>query len=619
MAKVKISELPEIQSIGGLYTIGVDSNGDSVKVPMGNILDSKANSEDLNTHVNSKSNPHKVTKSQVGLGSVTNHAQVKRTEMGVANGVATLDGDGKVHMNQINTGDNGVVTKLNGKILPADLPSSVYDIVRFSTFADGVYTAVQIEQSVGSFSSNDSGVEIYFDGANKTFIAGFPVNNNYLYYQEWADSNSFMTGQDSTGSQKGTPRIDKIYNYNDSKQYAWNGNEMIAISEHLKIGETATTAFAGNRGKELEDKLGGKDEKEIKLLDTENSGAVVKNQAILGSNHLIIGQASTPQTQWEAIQRAKLAAGHGLYIADYEPTFDGENYHFKVDKKGVEYCVTRWQDAAEGYTPQANGVALYHRFEDAGILNFILGMPHWVSHQYAINLKLDRTNLQGWNEASYVVPWSINADGNAMFKRIFGETTTYNISNKSDALASTKFVHNVVDDARTSDIQLMIYGKGLYVIANPDVIKSGWKAKFARYTKSKSRYKFHTLNKSYRMRKKGWIVPKYTPADNEPQVDLFALSLVDVTDDFKYFSEIGKKIYEVNCEATDYSGSIIDVISQYIIIEATGKTTPIKLVDKKLGIRLFDVNNNPKTDWLPFSLRHNSAGGESEYSLSRWI
>lgn len=42
-----------------------------------------------------------VTKSDVSLGNVTNDAQVKRTEMGVANGVATLDSSGKVPSSQL--------------------------------------------------------------------------------------------------------------------------------------------------------------------------------------------------------------------------------------------------------------------------------------------------------------------------------------------------------------------------------------------------------------------------------------------------------------------------------------------------------------------------------------
>lgn len=42
-----------------------------------------------------------VTKSDVSLGNVTNDAQVKRTEMGAANGVATLGADGKVPSSQL--------------------------------------------------------------------------------------------------------------------------------------------------------------------------------------------------------------------------------------------------------------------------------------------------------------------------------------------------------------------------------------------------------------------------------------------------------------------------------------------------------------------------------------
>lgn len=42
-----------------------------------------------------------LNKSDIGLGNVTNDAQVKRSEMGVANGVATLGADGKVPVEQL--------------------------------------------------------------------------------------------------------------------------------------------------------------------------------------------------------------------------------------------------------------------------------------------------------------------------------------------------------------------------------------------------------------------------------------------------------------------------------------------------------------------------------------
>ena len=57
--------------------------------------------EALNTHIQDKSNPHQVTKEQVGLGNVTDDAQVKRSEMGMPEGVATLDATGKVPSSQL--------------------------------------------------------------------------------------------------------------------------------------------------------------------------------------------------------------------------------------------------------------------------------------------------------------------------------------------------------------------------------------------------------------------------------------------------------------------------------------------------------------------------------------
>lgn len=48
------------------------------------------------THPGSGTNPHGTTKSDVGLGNVTDDSQVKRSEMGVANGVATTDANNKL-------------------------------------------------------------------------------------------------------------------------------------------------------------------------------------------------------------------------------------------------------------------------------------------------------------------------------------------------------------------------------------------------------------------------------------------------------------------------------------------------------------------------------------------
>lgn len=64
-------------------------------------IDDLATASALSNHTGNTSNPHGVTKTQVGLGNVTDDAQVKRSEMGAANGVATLDSNGILNSNQI--------------------------------------------------------------------------------------------------------------------------------------------------------------------------------------------------------------------------------------------------------------------------------------------------------------------------------------------------------------------------------------------------------------------------------------------------------------------------------------------------------------------------------------
>lgn len=73
----------------------------------------------LQNHIANKSNPHNVTKDQVGLASVTNDAQVKRSEMGAANGVATLNESGTVPSSQLPSYVDDVLEYDNKSAFPA--------------------------------------------------------------------------------------------------------------------------------------------------------------------------------------------------------------------------------------------------------------------------------------------------------------------------------------------------------------------------------------------------------------------------------------------------------------------------------------------------------------------
>lgn len=150
---------------------------------------------DLNAHKQNKSNPHEVTKAQVGLGNVTNDAQVKRSEMGVANGVATLDADGKVPSSQ--------------------LPSYVDDIV-------DVYA---------TYSKSDTGVlsniVLYSDAAKTQLVTG-------------------ETGKIYQNVIIGEPAY----------QFRWTGTVFAQTGANsLIIGEVSGTAYDGAKGKANADNI----------------------------------------------------------------------------------------------------------------------------------------------------------------------------------------------------------------------------------------------------------------------------------------------------------------------------------------------------------------------------
>lgn len=145
------------------------TTGEKLSVSLGKVMKAIT---DLISHISNKSNPHAVTKAQVGLGNVTNDAQVKRSEMGVANGVATLDTTGKVPSSQ--------------------LPSYVDDVLEYT--------------NKSSFPATGEAGKIY---------------------------------------------VDKTTN----KTYRWSGTAYVEISSSLALGETASTAYSGDKGKATTDNV----------------------------------------------------------------------------------------------------------------------------------------------------------------------------------------------------------------------------------------------------------------------------------------------------------------------------------------------------------------------------
>ena len=112
----------------------------------------------LNTHINNKENPHKVNKAQVGLGNVTNEAQIPLSQKGANNGVAALDDDGHVkdsHLWDASEGFHGLISADDWKRLDdvygvydsktmlvkeGAIPTSAYGVVEFGGMTSGETT-----------------------------------------------------------------------------------------------------------------------------------------------------------------------------------------------------------------------------------------------------------------------------------------------------------------------------------------------------------------------------------------------------------------------------------------------------------------------------------------------
>lgn len=96
----------------------------------------------LTTHTQNKQNPHGVTKNQVGLGNVTNEAQIPLSQKGANNGVAALDGDGHVkdsHLWDASEGFHGLISADDWKRL--DDVYGVYDSKTMMVKEDAIPTS----------------------------------------------------------------------------------------------------------------------------------------------------------------------------------------------------------------------------------------------------------------------------------------------------------------------------------------------------------------------------------------------------------------------------------------------------------------------------------------------
>lgn len=176
--------------------IGLD-NVDNVK---------QASKADFEAHTSNTANPHKVTKAQVGLGNAENTADkdkevLSATKLKTARKINGVDFDGtgditiedntKIPLSQKGAAGGIATLNDNGQVPAAQLPSYVDDT---------------IEGTLATFPKPGESGKIY------------------------VDTDTGLT-------------------------YRWSGSQYVEISKSLALGETSSTAYPGNKGKESAEKI----------------------------------------------------------------------------------------------------------------------------------------------------------------------------------------------------------------------------------------------------------------------------------------------------------------------------------------------------------------------------
>ena len=191
--------------------------------------------ESSSGHASKKDNPHSVTKSQVGLGNVTNDKQATKTEFdshtgnksnphGVTKaqvGLGNADNTADAEKNVLSATKLTTARKINGVSFNGTKDITIADDTKIPTSQKGAANGVAELDENGLVPSSQ--LPSYVDDTIEGTLSTFPA-----------------TGESG-----------KIYvDTNTNLTYRWSGSGYVEISKSVALGETSSTAYPGNKGKQ---------------------------------------------------------------------------------------------------------------------------------------------------------------------------------------------------------------------------------------------------------------------------------------------------------------------------------------------------------------------------------
>lgn len=257
------------------------TRGNAITALQSSILTAQQKADNAMTTATNAANAASNAQSTANSAKSTAEAAKAVTDTkGQPNGIAPLDG--------------------NAKVPAANLPGFVDDVVEFNAMVSGVTP----QQASSTKKSTDPGCMVVYDKDRDTFLLAVsnvhvldtdnwgtikrPIRSEtvikpqlesgdvqqqlvitdywqiedgvailrpsaFTYYNNWIDGDSFGTGTIDGR----VPEAGKIYTCtSDNKTFRWSGSELITIGSDLALGRTASTAFPGDAGAQLEEIVG---------------------------------------------------------------------------------------------------------------------------------------------------------------------------------------------------------------------------------------------------------------------------------------------------------------------------------------------------------------------------
>ena len=167
--------------------------------------------------------------------------------------ITAIKTDGKGHITGIVSGaatDSRPVTSVNSKTGAVSLSAS--DVSAIPTSEKGAANGVATLDSDGKVPSSQlpSYVDDVIELLNVTNTAPSTCAKGDMYYNTTSKKIFTATAANTWGTTGADGEAGKIYvNLNNGKTYRWGGTDMAVISETISLGETSSTAYRGDRGK----------------------------------------------------------------------------------------------------------------------------------------------------------------------------------------------------------------------------------------------------------------------------------------------------------------------------------------------------------------------------------